>query len=64
MQEAMTLVDVMKVLRVSRVTVHKMLARGDLKGFQRGHIVRINRRSVDHLLAGSEETWTRQAVGQ
>ena len=64
MQDAMTLVDVMKVLRVSRLTVRELLARGDLKGFQRGHIVRINRHSVDHLLAGAEEIWTSRASAQ
>jgi len=57
--ETMNCVEVMRALRVSRATLRAMLGRGDLRGFQRGHVIRIDRRSVEELLGR-----TREVIGQ
>lgn len=50
METTLKCVEVMRTLRVSRETVHRMLNSGELKGFRRGRVIRIDRGSVDRLL--------------
>ncbi len=47
--------EVMRLLRVTRATVRAMLGRGDLRGFQRGKVIRIDPRSVERLLGWDTE---------
>jgi excisionase family DNA binding protein len=44
--------ETMRLLRISRDTLRAMLASGDLRGFERGKVIRIDRRSVEELLRG------------
>ncbi len=50
MKSTLNCAEVMRLLRISRSTVREMLACGELRGFERGKIIRIDRRSVDRLL--------------
>ncbi len=52
MKDVLSLAEVCRALRVGRRTAATMLARGELKGFRRGRIVRISRASVQRLLDG------------
>ena len=52
--------EVMKILRVSRSTIREMIAHGELAGFQRGKLIRIDPRSVEQLLAGSYAPYSRE----
>jgi len=42
----------MQMLRISRETLRAMLASGELRGFERGKVIRVDRRSVEELLRG------------
>lgn len=44
--------ETMQLLRISRETLRAMLASGELRGFERGKIIRVERRSVEELLRG------------
>ena len=44
--------ETMKVLRITRSTLSRMLAAGDLRGFIRGNVIRIDCCSVEQLLSG------------
>ena len=52
MTETLNATETMKVLRISRDTLRAMLASGELRGFERGKVIRIDRRSVEELLRG------------
>ncbi len=51
-KETLNAKETMRFLRISRKTLRDMLARGELAGFKRGRIVRVDPRSVDELLRG------------
>ena len=52
MKETLNAKETMQLLRISRETLREMLASGQLRGFERGKVIRIDRRSVDKLLRG------------
>lgn len=52
MTETMNATETMKLLRISRETLRQMLSSGELRGFARGKVIRIDRRSVEELLRG------------
>ena len=52
MDKALNCREVMTILRCSRSTVRDMLQTGELTGFQRGKLIRIDRASVERLLTG------------
>ncbi len=60
MSETLNASETMKLLRISRETLRAMLASGELRGFERGKVIRIDRRSVEALLgrAGAREQVT------
>jgi excisionase family DNA binding protein len=60
MGSTMNCAEVMRTLRLSRETVKEMLDRGELRGFRRGNVIRIARRSVDRLL-GREDAEERSS---
>lgn len=53
MSQTMNCAEVMRALRVSRKTVKRMLATGELVGFSRDHLIRVTSYSVQRLLSGS-----------
>jgi excisionase family DNA binding protein len=60
---ALNAAEVMRMLRVSRDTVRAMLASGELRGFARGKVIRIDKRSVEELLAGAAQRHKRAPIG-
>ena len=50
MKETLNARETMELLRISRETLRAMLASGELRGFERGKVVRVDRRSVEKLL--------------
>ena len=52
MNETLNARETMQLLRISRDTLRAMLASGELRGFERGKVIRIDRRSVEELLRG------------
>ncbi len=53
--ETLNCAEVMRLLRVSRDTVVQMLENRELRGFRRGKVIRVDRRSLDRLLGRDEE---------
>jgi len=64
MDSTMNCAEVMRMLRLSRDTVKEMLDRGELRGFRRGNVIRIERRSVERLLRGGGAEETSAPVGR
>ncbi len=48
--------ETMRMLRITRSTLAAMLADGELRGFIKGKVIRIDRRSVEQLLNGCTAT--------
>ncbi len=52
LKETLNARETMQLLRISRATLRVMLASGELRGFERGKVIRVDRRSVEELLRG------------
>jgi len=48
--ETLNASETMRLLRISRETLGALLDSGELKGFVKGKVIRIDRRSVEKLL--------------
>lgn len=55
MSETLNATETMTLLRISRATLRAMLAAGELRGFERGKVIRVDRRSVEALLGRTRE---------
>jgi excisionase family DNA binding protein len=51
-KETLNARETMRLLRISRDTLRALLSSGKLRGFERGKVIRIDRRSVEELLRG------------
>lgn len=55
MKETLNAKETMELLRISRKTLGAMLDSRILRGFERGKVIRVDRRSVEELLGRKVE---------
>jgi len=56
--EFLTVPEVAALLRLEKITVQRMLARGEIPGFKIGRLWRIRRSDVDHYFDRKKESAT------